>query len=335
MVKLAKKAVALVSGGLDSTLAVKLMLEQGVEVVGLYLSAPWGCCDKTKALKAAKELGIPFMVVKLTQEYIRVIRRPKYGYGSSMNPCVDCRIYMFHKARELMGEVGASFVVTGEVLAQRPMSQMRHSLRVIERDAGLDRLIVRPLSAKLLPATLPEEQGVIDREKMQDISGRSRKKQMELAIRFGIVDYPNPAGGCLLTDKEFGNRVRDLFEHQEEIDLEDMELLRLGRHFRLNGRTKLIVGRDERENATLKEYLRPGRQLYVAVEFPGPSVLLQGDQTDETRRFALALIARYSRSEKRPAGSGVSCFVGVSGAAPERVPLGPEVQDEVLERMKV
>ncbi len=335
-----KKAVALVSGGLDSTLAVKLMLEQGVQVVGLYLSAPWGCCDKTKAMKVASALGIEFMVVKMTQEYIQVIRKPKYGYGSSMNPCVDCRIYMFHKAKELMSEVGASFMVTGEVLGQRPMSQMRHSLHVIERDAGLERLIVRPLSAKALPITIPEELGIVDREKLYRITGRSRKPQMEMAAKFGILDYPNPAGGCLLTDQEFGNRVRDLFQYQEKIDLEDMELLRVGRHFRADRHTKLIVGRNEEENAVLVEYLAPGRLLFVPEEFAGPSLLLQGPPNDETRHLALQLIARYTRPEKRPLEARVACRIGVpreEGAEPpeEVLPLEPPCEENIVERMRI
>ncbi len=322
------KAVALVSGGLDSTLAVKLVLEQGVQVVGLYLSAPWGCCDKTKAMKAASQLGIEFMVMKMTQEYIQVIRNPKYGYGSSMNPCIDCRIYMFHKAKELMQQVGASFLVTGEVLGQRPMSQMRRALRVIEQDAGLERMILRPLSAKLLPISVPEEQGIVDREKLYGIAGRSRKAQMELAQRYGILDYPNPAGGCLLTDQEFGDRVRDLFEHQEKIDLEDMELLRLGRHFRVDAQTKLIVGRNEEENATLKEYLAPGRLLFVP-EFHGPAVLLVGSPMEEARRLAVALIAHYTRPDKRPAGARILCRVGLSREeGSQREPLEEQISLE-------
>lgn len=335
-----KKAVAMISGGLDSTLAARMMLEQGVELCGLYLSAPWGCCDKTKAVKVAAQLGIEFMVVKMTREYIGVIRSPKYGYGSSMNPCIDCRIYMFEKAKELMEQIGASFLVTGEVLGQRPMSQMRNSLFLIERQAGLDRRVVRPLSAKVLPATLPEEEGLIERERMCGITGRSRKEQMALALKFGILDYPNPAGGCLLTDPEFGRRVRDLFDAQEEVDLEDMELLRLGRHFRANSRTKLIVGRNEEENATLAEYLAPGRALFVPEGFPGPTVLLTGPPDEETRRQALGLIARYTKKEKRPAQARVIRRIGVprgEGKPPleEVLTLDGAVEETRLEGMRV
>ena len=339
---LTKKAVALVSGGLDSTLAVKLVLEQGVQVVGLYLSAPWGCCDKTKAMKAAAQLGIEFMVLKMTQEYIQVIRAPKYGYGSSMNPCIDCRIYMFHKAKELMHQVGASFIVTGEVLGQRPMSQMRHSLRIIEQDAGLSRLIVRPLSAKLFAPTLPEEQGIVNREKLFKIAGRGRRPQMELAKKLGILDYPNPAGGCLLTDQQFGDRVRDLFDHQADIELEDMELLQIGRHFRINPSTKFIVGRNEEENRVLVEYLAPGRFLFVPNQFHGPSVMVAGQISDEINQMALQMIVRYTQVQKVPENATVMCRIGLSrdhvheGVFNESFPLpSPGMEETELERMRI
>ncbi len=335
-----KKAVVMISGGLDSTLAARIMLEQGVELVGVYLSAPWGCCDKTKAMKVARALGIDFLVIKMTKDYIHVIRNPKYGYGSSMNPCIDCRIYMFHKAKELMAQTQASFLVTGEVLGQRPMSQMRHSLHRIEQDAGLNRLVVRPLSAKALPITIPEEEGLIDRQRLYAITGRSRKAQMELAAQYGILDYPNPAGGCLLTEQEFGNRVKDLFQHQEEVDLEDMELLRLGRHFRMDDQTKLIVGRNEQENRTLEEYLAPGRLLFTP-EFSGPSVLTIGPPNEETHRLATKIIAHYTNPQKLPPKATVTCRVGLprdEGTRQdlmESIPLEGAIEEAGLERMRI
>jgi len=335
-----KKAVVMLSGGLDSTLAAKIMIDQGVDLTGVYLSAPWGCCDKTVAMKAAHSLGIPFLVIKMSDEYINVIRNPKYGYGSSMNPCIDCRIYMFEKVKEVMAKIGASFLVTGEVLGQRPMSQMKNSLTLIEDRAGLNRLVVRPLSAKVLEPTLPEELGVVDREKLYDITGRSRKPQMELAARLGIINYPNPAGGCLLTDQQFGIRVKDLFEHQEKIDLEDMELLRWGRHFRVNDSTKLIVGRNEQENGTLLEYLAPGRVLFQPDQFAAPSVLLVGPPDDNANQLALRMIAHYTRPDKRPAEARVRMRVGVprqEGAEPleESCFLGEPVGQDELDKMRV
>lgn len=338
-----RKGVAMISGGLDSTLAARILLDQGVELVGVYLSAPWGCCDKTKAMKVARSLGIDFMVVQLDEEYIQVLRKPKYGYGAHMNPCIDCRIYMFQKAKEFMGKIGASFLVTGEVLGQRPMSQMKPSLLLIEEQAGLSRQVVRPLSAKVLPISLPEEQGLVDREKLFAITGRSRKEQMELAIRLQILDYPNPAGGCLLTDPQFSQRVKDLFNHQEEIDLEDMEMLRIGRHFRFNDMTKLIVGRNEQENATLEEYLAPGRVLFRPDDFPAPSVLLVGPPDDNANQLALRLIAHYSRKDKVPADARIRVTIGaardeagtVTALSEESVPVAEALEAEQVERMRV
>ncbi len=336
-----KKGVVMISGGLDSTLAARVLLDQGVELCGVYLSAPWGCCDKTKAMKVARSLGIDFMVVKLDEEYIQVLRSPKYGRGAHMNPCIDCRIYMFQKSKELMERIGASFLVTGEVLGQRPMSQMRHSLALIEEQAGLQRRVVRPLSAKLLPVSLPEEEGMIDREKLLDWSGRSRKPQMQLALKYGILEYPNPAGGCLLTDEQFSQRVKDLFDHQEEIDLEDMEMLRIGRHFRVDEATKLIVGRNEQENMTLEEYLSPGRVLFQPDDFPAPSVLLVGPPNDEANQTAVRLIAHYSRTDKVPAGARIRIRIGAARdvEAPvlmeESVPAGLALEAEQVERMRV
>ena len=327
-----RRAVALLSGGLDSTLAAKLMLDQGIELVGLYLSAPWGCCDVSKASHAARALGIEFRVEKMTEEYITVIRSPKYGYGSSMNPCVDCRIYMFGKARELMVAWGASFMVTGEVLGQRPMSQMSRALAIIERDAGLQRRVVRPLSALAMDPTIPEETGVVDRSKLYGITGRSRKPQMALAQELGILDYPTPAGGCLLTDEEFGNRVRDLFDHQVKVGLDDMELLRLGRQFRLTPATKVIIGRNEGENRTLEQYLTDDRALLVPVEFPGPSAMIVGTVTDEAKQIAGQLIAHYTKPEKLPADAAVTYR---QDGATETLPLAPALAADVLEPMRV
>ena len=318
-----KRAVALMSGGLDSTLAAKLMLQQGIELIGLYLSAPWGCCDLSKAAHAAKALGIEFRVEKMTQEYITVIRNPKYGYGSSMNPCIDCRIYMFDKARELMESWGASFMVTGEVLGQRPMSQMSRALGIIERDAGLQRRVLRPLSALVMAPTIPEEQGVVDRSKLHGITGRSRKPQIALAKELGILDYPTPAGGCLLTDQEFGDRVRDLFEHQEKVGLDDMELLRLGRHVRLTPATKLLIGRNESENRTLEQYLMETNALLIP-DFPGPSVMIVGTVTDEAKQAAVQAIIRYTKPERL----GTRVIVR-QGEATTELPVAPPPLAEV------
>ena len=294
-----KKCVAMISGGLDSSLAAKLMLEQGIEVQGLFLSMSWGCCEKEKAVSCAQQLGIPLMVLGVGDAYLDVIRSPKYGYGSGMNPCVDCRIYMFRIAKKYMEETGAGFVVTGEVLGQRPMSQMRRPLSLIEADSGLEGLLLRPLSAQLLEPTLPELLGIVDRERLLRIAGRSRQEQMALAKQDGISEYSTPAGGCLLTDEQFAKKTRDLFAHDERPTTKDMELLTIGRHFRIGPRTKIILGRNELENLMLEGHAQEGYTC-IRPKFAGPAALVAGTWTEEGRRLGASLILRHTKPEKLP-----------------------------------
>ena len=312
-----RTCVALISGGLDSALAAKLMLEQGITVRGLYLALSWGCCDKEKAVAVAQKLRIPLMVLAVGDAYLDVIRKPKYGYGTGLNPCVDCRIYMFRLAKRYMEEIGAGFVVTGEVLGQRPMSQMRRPLATIEAESGLEGLLLRPLSAKLLDPTLPELLGVVDRERLLRIAGRSRQEQMALAVQEGVSGYSTPAGGCLLTDEHFAKKAKDLFEHEERPTTKDMELLTLGRHFRIGPATKIVLGRNELENLLLEGHAQPGYTC-IRPAFAGPAALVAGEWTDDGRRIGVALILRHTKPEKLPdealefritpppAGSGVS-----------------------------
>ena len=296
-----KKCVALISGGMDSTLAAKLMLEQGIEVQGLFLSMSWGCCEKGKAVASAQQLGIPLMILSVGDAYLDVIRAPKYGYGSGMNPCIDCRIYMFRIAKRYMEEIGASFVVTGEVLGQRPMSQMRRPLELIEAESDLEGLLLRPLSAQLLDPTLPELLGVVDRARLLRIAGRSRQEQLAMVASAGITEYSTPAGGCLLTDEHFAKKAKDLFAHAERPTTKDMELLTVGRHFRLNTRTKLILGRNELENLLLEGHAQEGYTC-MRPAFAGPSALVVGDWSDEAARIGVLLILQHTKAGKRPAG---------------------------------
>ena len=294
-----RKCVALISGGLDSALAAQLMLEQGIEVHGLYLSLSWGCCEKDKAQACAQQLGIPLMVLSVGDAYLDVIRNPKYGYGSGMNPCVDCRIYMFRIAKRYMEEIGAGFIVTGEVLGQRPMSQRRQPLERIEEDSGLEGLLLRPLSAQLLEPTLPEQLGVVDRNRLLRLAGRSRQEQMSRAQAEGITEYAQAAGGCQLTDDHFAKKVRDLFAHNARPTTKDMELLTIGRHFRLSDGTKIILGRNQLENLMLEGHAQDG---YVSIrpKWAGPSAMVIGGWSPAARAAAVALIVRHTKAEKLP-----------------------------------
>ncbi|MDP2913547.1 MAG: 7-cyano-7-deazaguanine synthase [Candidatus Omnitrophota bacterium] len=274
-----KKAIVLLSGGLDSILAVRIMQEQGIEVEAInFLTVFCTCTHKGcqhAATKAAQDLKIPLKVFNITEEYLEIIKNPKHGYGSNMNPCIDCRIFFFKKAGEYLKERGASFIVTGEVLGERPMSQRRDAILLIEKEAGLKGLIVRPLSAKLFNPTIPEQEGILDRDKMLDISGRSRKPQIALARQFGLSDYPCPAGGCLLTDPGFARRIKDLLDHNC-LALDEVKLLKFGRHFRLSETAKLVIGRSEEENDLLCSLARPEDIVFKLKSHQGPFSILRG-----------------------------------------------------------
>ncbi len=287
------KAVAMFSGGLDSILAVELILKQGIEVVALHFHIPFSIRSESSCIQSAKRMGIELMNIPLTQEFLEVLKRPTYGYGKNMNPCIDCRILMLKRAKRVMENIGASFVITGEVIDQRPMSQNLKALRIIERDAGLEGLILRPLSAKLLPSTIPEKEGWVDRDKLLGIRGKSRRFQMELARLMGIKGYPSPAGGCLLTDPGFSKRVKDLLNYGE-LSLKEVGLLKLGRHFRLKPTAKLVVGRDREENDRLRSFLKNGDVSLEPTKIPGPVGLLRGEIDDSLILLSAEIVARYS-----------------------------------------
>lgn len=291
------RAIGLLSGGLDSTLAVKLIIEQGIEVIALNFVTPFCTCTKNgcqnEAKKIAERFGIELKIIGLKEEYIVIVKNPKYGYGKNMNPCIDCRIFMFSKARQYMEEVGASFIFTGEVLGERPMSQNYKAMKIIENESGLEGLILRPLCAKFLEPTIPEKKGWVDREKLLGISGRSRKPQISLANQIGIDDYPCPAGGCRLTDPNFARRLKETFTHNET-SIEDILLLRYGRHFRVTGGAKVIIGRNEDENKLLRCYANSHRILLEVKDFVGPVALLCHHKNNGDIAIAASLCLRYS-----------------------------------------
>jgi tRNA U34 2-thiouridine synthase MnmA/TrmU len=247
--------------------------------------------------KAVEGLGIPLKVLNVSEEYLGVVKDPKHGYGRNMNPCIDCRIFMLKKAKAHMEDSGAAFIVTGEVLGQRPMSQRKDVMRLIEKEAGLEGFILRPLSAKVLPATVPEREGWVDREKLLKIQGRSRKAQMGLAENYGIHDYPCPAGGCLLTDPGFAKRMKDLMVHDPDFSLNDVHLLKMGRHFRFSPGAKLVVGRQEEENQKIQTFAQREDILLRVPSFPGPLSLLRGKLDDKDIEKAAAITAHYSKAK--------------------------------------
>jgi tRNA-uridine 2-sulfurtransferase len=295
------KAVALLSGGLDSSLAVRMMLEQGVDVEAVAVKTPFcdfdcgkGCGHRVK--EVADELGIKLKTVYFGDDYLKMLKNPKHGYGSGMNPCIDCRGMMYKAAKDHMEKIGADFIVTGEVLFQRPMSQNNRALHIIEDEAGLEGKVLRPLSAKHLPATEAEKSGLISRDSMGDIKGRSRKGQLLMARQFGIADPPNAAGGCLLTDPAFSVRIKDLMDHADGLpSLNDVDLLKVGRHFRLDKKTKLIVGRNHDENEMIKALATDQDAVLEARDSVGPTCVLRSLAiTDAQLALAAAITLRYS-----------------------------------------
>jgi len=300
-----RKAVILLSGGLDSTLAARILREQGIELHAIHFTSPFCTCShkasgngggcRSAAQVVAGEMGIPIRTVSKGEEYLEIVKFPRHGRGSAMNPCIDCRIFTLVKAKAFMEEIGASFLVTGEVVGQRPMSQREDALRGIENRSGCAGIVLRPLSAHHLPPTLPEREGWVDREKLLAIAGRSRKEQIRLAGEFGIDDYPCPAGGCMLTDRTFSIKVRDLFDHQPSFGMHEVLLLKAGRHFRVGG-IKAIVAKSEEENRRLENLCRGRDTVYVAHSHPGPSVTLLGGSASDRLDLLSRIFTRYSKA---------------------------------------
>ena len=302
-----KKIVALLSGGLDSTLAIKTMQKQGFEVSAVAIKTPFcdfdcgrGCGFEIR--ERADNLGVNLKTVYLGDEYIEMLKHPKHGFGSGMNPCIDCRAMMFEAGKKHMEEIGAEFIISGEVLGQRPMSQFAPALKKIEKLSNLEGKIVRPLSAALLPATDPEKNGLIKRKDLGMIRGRSRKEQLKMAKEFGIEDPPNAGGGCLLTDPAFSLRAIDLFKHIETPTTNDIDLLKIGRHFRLDQNTKLIVGRNKDENEIMHALALSNDILLEAKEHVGPTTLLRGNGVEKHIEFSAKITLRYSDAPKNETG---------------------------------
>ena len=302
-----KKVVALLSGGLDSQLAVRMMQEQGFEVSAVAIKTPFcdfdcgrGCGFEIR--ERADDLNVNLKTVYLGDEYIEMLKHPKHGIGAGFNPCVGCFNISIYSSKKHMEEIGAEFIISGEVLGQRPMSQHAPALRTIEKETGLLGKIVRPLSAALLPETDPERNGLIKRENLGMIKGRTRRAQLDMAKKYGIENPPNAGGGCLLTDPTFGLRAKDLFEHVETPTINDIDLLKIGRHFRLDEETKLVVGRNKDENEMIKAIALPNDILFEARDHMGPVSILRGKTADKHIEFASSVTLRYSDAPKSEDG---------------------------------
>jgi tRNA U34 2-thiouridine synthase MnmA/TrmU len=292
------RCVALSSGGLDSMLAIRIMQEQGIEVEALNFKTVFTCCQD-EAGQTARNLGVRVTVIGQEDDYLDLVREPQFGYGKGANPCVDCRIYMFKKAKVFMEQAGARFIVSGEVVGQRPMSQKRRDLDIISYHSDCEDLLLRPLSAKRLLPTLPEREGWVDREKLYDFQGRSRKGLIALGKKLGLKDIPTPSTGCALTEPRFSLKVFDLLHQPQKAQRWDFELLKMGRHFRFDAHTKVVVGRNEPENDRLL-YMHQsedstGSAILIPESFNGPSALIAGPITGAAIDYAAALVMRYSR----------------------------------------
>jgi len=332
-----RKAILLLSGGLDSTLAGKILLDLGAVVEAVNFTSPFcNCTPKgagcSAARHAAEQLGVSVKMFACGREYLKVMKHPRFGRGSGMNACIDCRIYMFSRAREYMEERGFDFVATGEVLGERPMSQRKRAMDLIERESGLVGRIVRPLSAQHFPPSIPEQTGLIERSRLKGIRGRCRKPQLELAQELGLADLPCPAGGCKLTQKDFAIKFGELLENEPEFGLKDALLLRYGRHFRLPTGAKAVVGRREEENRIIERAASGKDAVLAPKKVPGPSVLVRRYRSADDLRLAAGILAAYTKNastmEVEVRNGGVQ---GVEGWVETVAPM----DRDVLETLKI
>ena len=290
------KALGLCSGGLDSILSALVLKNQGIDVTWISFETPFFSSEAAR--KASGQTGIDLIVQDITRPYMEMMKAPKGGFGKNMNPCIDCHTMMFATAGTRMRKEGFDFLFSGEVLGQRPKSQTKNALRSVEKNSGFDGDLLRPLSAKCLPETRVEQQGLVDRERLMDITGRSRKMQMQMAKEFGIKEYPAPAGGCLLTDKNFSNRLRDLLYVQKTDETRQLHLLKFGRHFRLDKDCKLIVGRSKNDNEQIISWHDKTRDIRLGhAQMAGPDVVLLGNFSDAHIRTAAQITAGYTKSK--------------------------------------
>lgn len=296
------KALALISGGLDSILAAKLIQMQGIEVIGICFSSAF--FGSRNAEKMAAQIGMPLIVIDFTEDHLEMTKNPKHGYGKNMNPCIDCHAMMLKYAGKKLSELEGDFLVTGEVLDQRPMSQNKNSLGIVQKESGFEDKILRPLCALNLAPTQMETDGLVDRTRLLGFSGKTRKPQMELAEQLGIKEYPSPAGGCMLTEPQFANRLRDLYNHgKESVEPIDVELLKLGRHMRISPTAKVVCTRNGDEYSLLSKLIKDEHIVFDTADCTGTTAILApsagGPVSQEDIAFAGSIAARYSKEREK------------------------------------
>ncbi len=323
------KALGLISGGLDSSLAAMALLRQGIEVTGIAFVTPFFNADKAKI--AARAIGHPLIIENISAIHLQMVKTPKYGYGRNLNPCIDCHALMFQLAGERMVRDGFDFLFSGEVLGQRPMSQNANALKSVAKLSGFPDKVLRPLSAKLLPATTMEESGLVDREQLLDFQGRSRKPQQALAKQWGLTDYPASGGGCLLTEEGFSNQLRDLFKYEPEATVTDVELLKIGRQFRLSATAKLILGRHRADNEALQGQIKPDQIKLRCQNFSGPLGLFCGDSRQQDLQTAAAIVASYGKG-KDQAEVDILCLAAGKEFVRRVKPMPREMSRQLLIR---
>jgi len=318
-------ALAMISGGLDSILAAKLVKDQGIEVIGIFFKSYF--FSEENALKIVKQIDIPLEVVDFSKEHFEMVKNPKHGHGKNMNPCIDCHAMMMRHCGELLEKFHADFIITGEVLNQRPMSQNRSALDIVKNESGIGHKILRPLCAKNLNPTEMEIEGLIDREALLDISGRNRKVQMELAEKWGILDYPSPAGGCKLTEPNYSRRLKELVEHKDDTSKIDLDLLKLGRHFRLSKDAKIISTRMKEEGELIEQLLSPNDLMFLPRDYNGSTVVIIGKATNEDIKFAAKITGRYCKGKDEKTitikygnyGEPLNRFIEITPATEEEI----------------
>ncbi len=286
----------LFSGGLDSLLAIAVLRQQDIGVLALSIATPFNNVSKRRKEleELTKKLGASFRVIKTGREYVELVKNPKFGYGKWLNPCIDCKIYMLKKAKEIMEREGYDFIATGEVLGQRPMSQNFGALKRIEKESNLKGKLLRPLSALRLPPTLPEKTGMVDRNRLLGLIGRVRKPQLKMATELGLSGFSTPSGGCLLTDPNFSKRLKDLFSWKTKVTINDIELLKVGRIFKISEEARLFIGRNEEENKKILTLARPKDLLLEVKGVPGPTAIIRGIYEEEDVLLSARVVARYS-----------------------------------------